>query len=100
MNPLRFQSEMDYYSHIIEQFQRYETCGDCRGMELFMAKEINAILRELKVETQNVALMEEIVKNTIVLLLSLCHCSNVENHHNYCDLSDGEKTILRQSLTL
>jgi len=98
MNPVRFQTEMDYYTYIIDQYQVLESHKDRRGIEIFVAKEINAVLRELKEETQNIPLMEDMVKNTIIILLSLFQCNSFENQQDYCDLSDQDKELLRKNL--
>jgi hypothetical protein len=102
VNPLRFPKEDDYYIEILQHYTDFCNGRKSESIDLFVAREIIAILHELKdpavqepVENQR---MWNIVKNSIILLLSLFRQHERAYFSNFCDLEEKEKNQIRKEL--
>ena len=102
MNPLRFPNEDDYYTEILQHYTDFCNGQKTESIDLFVAREIIAILHELKdpavqepAENQR---MWNIVKNSIILLLSLFRRHEREYFSNFRDLDEKEKNQIRKEL--
>ena len=96
MNPMRYRNEIDYYVTLLE---KYEKCVNSEDLDLdtFISREIIEVMDELKSETENVPLMQDIAKNTLIILLSFYHDRRNEEYYTYfCDLDDSDKKFLRK----
>ncbi|MHA1611094.1 MAG: hypothetical protein ACTSYU_03495, partial [Promethearchaeota archaeon] len=62
MNPSRYSDEIDYYVSLLEKFEHSVT-QENGDLDTFISKEIIEVMSELKQETINIPLMQDIAKN-------------------------------------
>ncbi len=105
MNPRRFQEEADYYELILQKYQQLRNNSTPDDRTQYTAEEIVKLMSELGKEKKHegaqkdMQLMENITKNTLILLLSLFQEKDqTTKYKNYSELSESEKTILKKRL--
>ncbi|MHA1674278.1 MAG: hypothetical protein ACTSYI_11705 [Promethearchaeota archaeon] len=100
MNPSRFSDEIDYYVSLLEKFDRSVNQND-GDLDTFISKEIIEVMGELKQETINVPLMQDIAKNCLIILLSFYHDRrNEEYYRHFSDLNEAEQLVVKQKIAL
>ena len=103
MNPLRYDNEVDYYEILLSKYQQIEQGGLTIEQMRFEAQEMIQLMHELKThdttDTFDKEVMENIVKNMLILLLSLFENKDqTVNYKEYSELSIQEKQILKKQL--
>ena len=100
MNPTRFHDEIDYYVTLLEKFDRSVNQNQ-EDLDTFISKEIIEVMGELKQETDDIPLMQDIAKNCLIILLSFYHDRrNEEYYRHFSDLSEGEQRAVKQKIAL
>ncbi len=100
MNPLKFESEVDYYERILGKYIEKTETGNPVSFEIFASREIVAVLSELKDEADvsEKKKIGDIAKNTIILILSLFGKGHTGIYDNFLDLKDSDQTKIRNEL--
>ncbi len=100
MNPSRYTDEIDYYVSILEKFDRSVNKNEM-DLDTFISKEIIEVMGELKQETINIPLMQDIAKNCLIILLSFYHDRRNEQYfRHFSDLSEGEQQVVKQKIAM
>lgn len=95
MNPTKFQDEIDYYVTLLEKYEENIEKGSM-DLDTFICREIIEIMRELKVEKINIPLMEDITKNSLLILLSFYHEQRKQEYfQHFKDLDEKDKQTVR-----
>ena len=100
MNPTRFTDEIDYYVSLLEKFDQKVNKNE-EDLDTFISREIIEVMTELKQETINIPLMQNIAKNSLIILLSFYHDRrNEEYYRHFSDLNEAEQLAVKQKIAL
>lgn len=96
--------EFDYYDKILNHYEKTKNTGITEDTELFSSKQIINIMQQLKDASQNAKQnrdeIENIAKNTLVLLISLfTQKDETVQYQDYAALNEDEKRRLKSELS-